>query len=129
MSERRRSEIALLREGYPSVRHDDPIEWVIVEDTALPDGYNRSETEILIDLPAGYPQTPPDNFYVPAGLRLADGSQPDAFNPKHRTHVGEQWDRFSWHEDDGWSPAPTIENGSNLLTFMATVEERLGAVE
>lgn len=129
MSERLEKELALLGEKYPSVRHDGPNTWVIVEDLPLPNGYNRSATDVLILIPSGYPETPPDNFYVPAGLRIAENGQPDAFNANHREHEGEPWDRYSWHEDDGWAPAADIEAGSNLLTFMGTVEERLRAVE
>lgn len=125
MKERLDQEIALLRKEYPAVRHSENYDWVVVKDVPLPDGYNRDATEILTFLPAGYPETPPDNFFVPAGLRLTNGDQIDAFNRNHRTHEGEQWARFSWHEDSGWSPTEDVKDASNLLTFMGTVEERL----
>ena len=129
MKERLEKEVALLQKQYPAVRHDQNLDWVIVEDLPLPDEYNRDTTGVLIFVPSGYPETPPDNFWVPSGLRLANDGQPDAFNPSHRTHEGEEWDRFSWHEDDGWAPSEDVEDGSNLLTFMQTVEKRLKEAE
>lgn len=129
MRDRLDQEIALVRKQYPGVRHDQNYDWVVVEEVPLPADYNRDTTDVLIVIPSGYPETPPDNFWVPSGLRLENDGQPDAFNPNHRTHEGEEWDRFSWHEDDGWTPSEDIEDGSNLLTFMSTAEERLKEAE
>lgn len=129
MRDRLDQEIALIRKQYPDVRHDQNYDWVIIKDVPLPADYNRDTTDVLIVIPSGYPETPPDNFWVPSGLRLENDGQPDAFNPNHRTQEGEEWDRFSWHEDDGWAPTKDIEYGSNLLTFMSTVEERLEEAE
>lgn len=129
MRNRLDQEVALLRKQYPGVRHNQNFDWVVVEDVTLSAGYNRDTTDILLIIPAGYPETPPDNFWVPPGLRLENDGQPDAFNPNHRTHEGEEWDRFSWHEDDGWAPSKDVKDGSNLLTFMRTVEERLEEAE
>lgn len=129
MRDRLDQEIALVQKQYPGVRHGQNYDWVVVEDVPLPDDYNRDTTDVLIVIPSGYPETPPDNFWVPPGLRLENGGQPDAFNPNHRTHEGEEWDRFSWHEDDGWAPSEDVEEGSNLMTFMSTVEERLKEAE
>lgn len=129
MRDRLEKEIELLRRNYPSVLTGTDEDWVIIDKVPLPTGYNRDVTDVLFFIPSGYPETPPDNFFVPAGLRLEGGGQPDAFNPNHRTHRNEQWDRYSWHLDNGWSPAASIEEGSNLLTFMGSVEDRLQEVE
>lgn len=94
----------------------------------LPDGWNKNATDVLIILGPGYPNTPPDNFYVPTGLQLANGSNPGNFSPNAFSHEGKSWDMFSWHHESGWAPAADIGGGSNLLTFMLEVERRLGEV-
>lgn len=129
MRDRLEKEIELLRKAYLSIHNGTEMDWVIIEEVQLPAGYNRDVTDILFFIPSGYPETPPDNFFVPAGLRLEGGGQPGAFNPNHRTHENEQWDRYSWHLDSGWSPTDSIEDGSNLLTFMGSVEDRLEEVQ
>lgn len=125
MKDRLDEEIALLRKEYQAVRHGENYDWVVVEDVQLPDEYNRDGTDVLVFIPSGYPETPPDNFFVPNGLQLSNGGQIDNFSKNHQTHEGGQWDRFSWHEEAGWSPSKDVEDGSNLLTFMGTVEDRL----
>lgn len=125
MSERRQNEIQLLERVYPEVSHDDAYSWIVVHKIPLGDGWNRNATDVLIVLEPGYPQTPPDNFYVPPGLTLSDGTQPGAFSKGGRKHAGMAWDQFSWHVENGWWPAADIEKGSNLLSFMQEVKRRL----
>lgn len=126
MKDRREREVGLLERQYSAVRHDSNIDWVIVEGVPVEGDFNRDETEVLVDIPSGYPETAPDNFWVPTGIELIGGGQPERCSPEHRTHEGEQWDRFSWHVDSGWAASEDIEDGSNLLTFMNSVEDRLG---
>ncbi len=128
MIERRRREVELLRRKHGQVDHGPQFDWVIVRGVPLPQGYNRAATDVLIIMGPGYPNTPPDNFYVTPGLRLANGSPPSNSSPGSFSHEGTSWDMFSWHHEAGWNPATDPEDGSNLLGFMREVERRLAEV-
>lgn len=124
MLERRLEEIELLRKRYGSIEHDPKVEWILFKEFRLPAGWNREMIELLIIIPPGYPTTPPDNFYVAPGLRLASGAEPTNFS-KGVTHLGRQWDQFSYHIAGQWKPAASILHGDNLQTFMLKVIDRL----
>lgn len=128
MLDRRLQEIELLRKKYGPLEHGSNLEWILFKDFLLPPGWNRTTTPLLVLIPPGYPMTPPDNFYVPIGFRLASGAMPSNFN-EGQSHLGQQWGQFSLHvKKEGWSPKANILEGDNLLTFMIGVERRLGEV-
>ena len=128
MHKRRQAEVKLLSDTF-ELEHDEGYEWIIVIGLPLSEGWNRPKTDVLFFIPAGYPQVPPDNFYVPAGLRLASGGTPNGFQPGNRTHGGEQWDMFSFHHEAGWHPTADPEDGSNLVTFLTVVRKRLSELD
>ena len=119
------TEVALLRKKYGVVDHDPNLEWVLVKTVILVAGWNRDATSVFFLLGGGYPSTPPDNFYVPSGLRPANGGSVSNLTPNAITRDGVQWDMYSWHHESGWSPTARPEDGSNLVTFMLEVERRL----
>lgn len=127
MQERVQAEVKLLEREYDDVTLSEDGSHVIVHNLALPRDYNRDQTDVLLKIPDGYPDTPLDNFWVPAGFRLDGGEQPDRLSTDHLSFDGQSWDRFSWHlEDDSpWRPHADPEEGSNLLTWMHSVEQRL----
>jgi len=122
--DRRRQEIELLRRKYVSVTCSDSLDWIRFEGFNLPPGWNRNKTCVLVLVPAGYPVTPPDNFYVPIGLRTALGNPPSNYT-ESQSLLGEQWGQFSLHVDGEWKPSADHLQGDNLLTFMLGVERRL----
>lgn len=69
----------------------------------LPDGkFNLPATDVLILLPAGYPDAPPDMFFCNPPILLADGcpaASTDATFPFH----GRMWQRWSRH-NSSWRP-------------------------
>ena len=89
----------------------------------MPPGWNREATELLIIIPAGYPATPPDNFFVRNGLLTTDGKAPDNYS-ENQNVLGDSWAQFSFHGKD-WSSTDDPEQGDSLLTFMLAVERRL----
>jgi len=115
-----------LRERYGEIEYGPSLDWVLVKCFSVPHGWNRKATEVLIIVPPGYPMTPPDNFYVPNGLRIvADGAEKLPGNySENQTVLGGNWAQFSYHAQ-GWSPSPDLLEGDNLLTFMLAVEQRL----
>ena len=90
----------------------------------LPQGWSAEETPLLVLIPAGYPTTPPDNFYVRNDLTLAGGGEPGNA-PKDQPQRNTTWRMFSWHVDETWQPSAAPARGDNLLTFLAGCEQRL----
>ncbi len=121
--DRRDTEFGLLRQHYGDVHAGSDFEWAVVRAVPLCNGWNRPATEVLIVVPPGYPLTPPDNFFVRNGLRLADGSLPANF-AENQSVLGDSWAQFSFHAQS-WNPAPEPMDGDNLMTFMLAVEGRL----
>ncbi len=121
--DRRKKEIELLRRRYGEPEHGPNMDWVLFKRFALPAGWNREHTELLVIIPSGYPATPPDNFYVRDGLRLANGNLPSNYS-EGQSVLGGRWAQFSFHAQS-WDAAPIPEDGDSLLTFMLAVEQRL----
>ena len=122
--ERRRREVELLREQYERIDHGPELEWVRFRDFPLPPGWDRESTDVLVLIPPGYPETPPDNFYVPDGLRVESGADPGNYS-EGTDLLGESWGQFSYHADESWAPTPNLWDGDSLLTFMVAIERRL----
>ena len=126
MTERFAREVNLLRRIYAGVEPSDDGAYVQVRNIALPPGWNRSSADVLIAVPPGYPVTPPDNFFVPVGLRLANGQMPSNYS-EGTIMLNQEWGQFSFHSQE-WQPTPEESHGDNLLTFLALVERRLSEV-
>lgn len=127
MIERRRAEIDLVEKKYGRLELPDDLSWLIIPRLPLPEGWDLAETPLLLLIPAGYPTTPPDNFYVSNDLRLAGGADP-ASAPREQSQLGKMWRMFSWHIDETWNPSgevAQIATGDNLLTFLLRCEDRL----
>lgn len=126
MHARVREEIELLKWQFPELRHGDQLNWVLIPELVLPAGrFNQVTTKILFSIPAGYPQTGPDNFFVDADLRLHDGTNPPAFNAGSQSSSGPaliegSWGWFSWHPQK-WQPTAAIEGGDNLCGFVRSI--------
>jgi hypothetical protein len=127
MRERVETEVELLRKEYDKVTLSEDGQHVVIHDLPLPPSYDRDTTDVLLVVPSGYPDTPLDNFYVPSGLALENGERPDRMSKGGQSHNGRSWDQFSWHveDDEDWRPRADPEEGTNLLTWMRGVEERL----
>ncbi len=125
MLERRQQEIELLRKKYGDLEVGTDLNWVLFKVFPVPLGWSRTTTELLVVIPQGYPFTPPDNFYVTMGLKLASGIPPGNYTEGVNL-VNRQWGQFSFHpEREQWKASPEILDGHNLLTFLLQVEKRL----
>ncbi len=123
--ERLRREIEMVRAQFGEVTVPPDVGWLIIERFPLPEGmYNRGDTRLLHMVGKAYPQTPPDNFLVPAGLRTSDGGMPGTGYKEGQSNFGETWGVFSWHAES-WNPRPEILDGDNLVTFLFSVQQRL----
>lgn len=125
MTARLSREIELLRQVHEEVEADPEGRWVILRGLSLPTGWSRSQADVLVKVPPGYPTTPPDNFFTDADLRLANGARPGNA-PQEETIAGRAWLMFSFHLEQGeWSPHADPEQGHNLISYVDGVTRRL----
>ena len=125
MITRREHEIALLKKNYGSLEFDEHIDWILFKELKIPKGWNMNRIDLLILIPAGYPVTPPDNFYVPSGFRLLSGNTPTNYSEPVQ-YLSTNWGQFSYHLEGNWRPKNDITSGDNLQSFMLRVFDRLG---
>lgn len=78
---------------------------LILKGFALPIGFDHEHTDLLVRLPAGFPDTAPDMFWVDPQIRLTKtGAVPRAAEVTE-TIAGRQWQRFSRHfSGSPWRP-------------------------
>ena len=124
MLERILQEIELLRNEYGDLEYGPDGNWILFKKFKVPPGWNQKYTELLVNIPPGYPSTPPDNFFVPYGFKLASGQQTDAYT-EAPLFLGRRWGQFSYHADGEWNPTENVFDGDNLLSFMLKVIDRL----
>jgi hypothetical protein len=73
---------------------------VVIKSYKLPHGYDRSESDLLVRLPAGFPDVAPDMWWFAPGIRLATGATVQA-TELIELHLGRQWQRWSRHFQQG----------------------------
>lgn len=97
---------------------------VIFRDQPLPAHWNRPSTDVLFQVPQGYPLGALDMFWVRPGLRLQAGTMPEA-GDVHEVFASESWQRFSWHYPPNvpWNPAV-----DGILSHMRFARTRLAQV-
>jgi hypothetical protein len=123
--ERRQQELELLREAYGAVQADPEITWVTISNFPLPEGWSHTTAKVMVLVPAGYPVTPPDNFYLEPGVTLARGVQPGNASPGQSVN-GSPWTTFSYHVEPGtWHPSAQIGRGHDLFTYCQGITARL----
>jgi hypothetical protein len=117
------SDIKTLEEdGWKVSVHRDPPDgnqiFIIFEEYPLPPGWNKRETKLLVITDISYPNSRLDMFWVDPDLRLNGGRIAQAGGVVE-THLGQPWQRFSWHVQK-WNPAI-----DNIITYLGTVDARL----
>jgi len=125
MSERIAAELDLVRTAYPDlkVQERDGVQWMLIPDYPLPDGWSGKKVDVAFKMPAGLPGQQPYAFWVPPGLTLADGSPPGNTSGSIPTPFGDGWLQFSW-ELDPWQPGATPEEGTNMRDFARSFRNR-----
>ena len=93
---------------------------VVLRLWSVPAGYDRSAADLLIRLPAGYPDIPPDMWWFNPPMRLASGA-PVAATEHTENHLGRTWQRWSRHlRKEQWQSGI-----DGLESFLALIREEL----
>jgi hypothetical protein len=93
---------------------------VLLPDFALPPGFDRSQSNLLLRLSSGYPDVAPDMWWFDPPVRRADG-QPIPATEVIEHHLGRSWQRWSRHFAAGqWKSGI-----DDLQSFLALVRREL----
>jgi hypothetical protein len=102
---------------------------VVFKNFALPKGFDRPQSDLLLRFNAGYPDVPPDMWWFDPAILRADGKQIPATNVFEH-HLGRSWQRWSRHLPAGlWRPG--IDSVESFLALVRRELERSvpGAVQ
>ena len=66
----------------------------------LPQGFDRDVSDLLVRLPPGYPDTPPDMWWFSPPILRSDGKALPNTNVVE-TYLGRSWQRWSRHFSSG----------------------------
>lgn len=93
---------------------------LIIQDWNLPKGkFNHEKADLLILLPPGYPDTPPDMFYFFPPILLMPLNRPARATESIQTFEGKNWQRWSRHFD-----ASQWRSGiDGIHTYLKRIEE------
>lgn len=101
--------------NYQLIEHDAGI-YLIIEDFEFP-SYVPSKATMLINIQAGYDNTPLDMFFTIPDVTLPSGAFPNAC-AAHVPHNGAQWQQWSRHY--------TWRIGTdNLRTFITAIKREI----
>ena len=125
LAERLAAEQPLLTKAFERLELDVAGRVLVIPEHRLGDGWNLMATPVLVEIPPGYPTTPPDNICVTSDLRLANGATP-ANTMGIREIAGRSWLQFSYHIEAGdWRPHPDLSLSDTLVTYLVGALGRL----
>lgn len=93
---------------------------VVVRSWKLPAGYDRAESDLLVRLPAGFPDVAPDMWWLAPAVRLASGAEVQATQVAE-FHVGREWQRWSRH----FQPGQWRSGVDGLESYLALIQREL----
>lgn len=77
---------------------------LVIHEFPMPSGLSPAAVDLMVRLPPGYPDVPPDMFWCAPHVSRDDGGYPVAADVTE-THLGRPWQRFSRHLPPGqWRP-------------------------
>ena len=93
---------------------------VLLPGFALPPGYDRMQSDLLLRLHPGYPDVPPDMWWFDPPIQPADGRPIQATDSREQ-YLGRSWQRWSRHLNQGhWRSGI-----DSLETFLALIRREL----
>lgn len=93
---------------------------LVIHDFPFPATYQPTNADLLIVIPAGYPNAQLDMFWSLPDVKLANGHWP-AQAEQHQAYLGKSWQRWSRHFQQPWRPRI-----DGIKTFVASVRAELG---
>lgn len=93
----------LLRKGWTVevTKADNQEIYIIIRNFPLSSRYSPRQTDVLIRILPGYPDSPLDMFWTKPDVLLAENNQKPNQADSYETFFGEQWQRWSRHLN-GW---------------------------
>ena len=98
------------------VIEDQQMLCVRIRNYALPPGLSRDSVDVMFRLQAGYPDLPPDMWWMYPAITTDAGAAIEATSPE--PHFGLEWQRWSRH----LTPNSWIPGIDSLKSFMALLE-------
>lgn len=93
---------------------------LVLHNYEFPEAYAPRQADLLIILPAGYPNANPDMFWTCPDVKLVNGSWPTA-SQYHHTYGTRSWQRWSRHFPAGtWRPGV-----DTIRTYLASIRREL----
>lgn len=94
---------------------------VVIREFALPPGFDRSQSDLLLRLSAGYPDVAPDMWWFDPPIKRADGQAIPATEVVEQ-HLSRRWQRWSRHFSNGqWQSGI-----DGLESYLALIRRELG---
>ena len=93
---------------------------VVVPRWTLPPGYTIQATDLLVRLPAGYPDLAPDMWWFDPAVLRADGREIPATQAIEH-HLGRSWQRWSRH----LGPEQWCSGVDGIGSFFTLIREEL----
>lgn len=113
-------EAFLKEKGYSyTTTLENSVVHIVIKGFPFPVAYQPTAADLLIRLPAGYPQANPDMFWTRPDVMLASGAFPQAA-ATHENYLGQSWQRWSRHWATTWRAGL-----DTLRTFIAAVQAEL----
>lgn len=94
---------------------------LIISGFALPEGYEPAVVDMLLRLPAMFPDAAPDMWWTSPAVAYAGGGVPPASEVREEHH-GRTWQRWSRHLATAWRPG--TDNLQSYLRLIRTDLER-----
>jgi hypothetical protein len=93
---------------------------VVIKAWQLPAGYDRTESNLLVRLPAGFPDVAPDMWWFAPAVKLASGATAQA-TELTENYLGQQWQRWSRH----FQPGQWRSGLDGLESYLALIQAEL----
>ena len=91
--------------------------FLIIKDFPFSTSYVPQIADLLIIIPAGYPNAPLDMFWTNPDVKLTNGNWPSA-SEHHEQYNGRSWQRWSRH--GGWRMGI-----DSIKSFLASVKKEI----
>jgi hypothetical protein len=90
---------------------------VTINEYAMAEGLTPSTNDLLIRLPAGFPDVGPDMFWFAERVERCDGASIPATDVTEN-HLSRSWQRWSRHIGGRWRPG--VDDLRSYMAYVAT---------